>query len=187
MHEQQESTQIMDMDTKMTHYQSIDGPTVTSLDLCVPCVSDSCISDSADPVLHSTSWIAHLLPQHLYTVMQQTWPIILSLSGGLILNQCFYPGVFSVILGARDDWYIVIMFGCFAVTDTVAQWLPKWYRIFNRTNMQYFTIIQCVLLCMMVLSLQHVWLTNVWKSKLYIAILAALYGFNVGSGRHTRR
>jgi hypothetical protein len=43
-----------------------------------------------------------------------------------------YPGVFSILHGRHNDgWFVVILFGCFGVCNSIGQLLPKWITFFS--------------------------------------------------------
>eukprot|EP00164_Ancoracysta_twista_P003573 GFYU01004772.1.p1 GENE.GFYU01004772.1~~GFYU01004772.1.p1 ORF type:complete len:419 (-),score=73.26 GFYU01004772.1:139-1395(-) len=108
--------------------------------------------------------------------------LILSMVLGLVFNQMFYPGVFSVIQGTASNWSVMITFGAFAIGDTIGQSLPTIYPLYSKKNYLAYPIVQAILTVAMVFAMQNDTAQDVFKSDAYISVLAFIWGFNVGSG-----
>ena len=70
--------------------------------------------------------------EELKCVYKDIWQPCLCYVLVLCVNQGMYPGVFSILHGRHNDgWFVVILFGCFGVSNSIGQLLPKWITFFT--------------------------------------------------------
>jgi hypothetical protein len=70
--------------------------------------------------------------EELKCVYKDIWQPCLCYVLVLCVNQGMYPGVFSILHGRHNDgWFVVILFGCFGVSNSLGQLLPKWILFFT--------------------------------------------------------
>jgi len=70
--------------------------------------------------------------QDLKSVYRDIWQPCVCYVLVLCINQGMYPGVFSILHGRHNDgWFVVILFGCFGVCNSIGQLLPKWITFFS--------------------------------------------------------
>jgi len=141
---------------------------------------------SASSVLTSINDENEQLVKHKRTslrkLLQKSWPVIVAMTFGLVLNQTFYPGVFSILHGPRSDWFVVILFGSFAVGDTIGQSLPSVFRIYRRKWWFAYPLVQILITPLLIMAIQKSVAAFIFSNDYYAYVIAFFWGFNVGSG-----
>ena len=117
----------------------------------------------------------------LKAIPSKVWGIAVHLVIFLTMTMSFYPGAFSVIHGAKDGWFIVIVFGCFGLSDALGQTLPKYLRWYTPSNYWIGFIIQAAIAVPIVFIFAFgEKSTGVLHSNWVVYLLALLWGLNCG-------
>lgn len=108
----------------------------------------SACEEGVQPLLQSHSRSIHYRQaiswEGLKSVYKDIWQPCVCYVLVLCVNQSMYPGVFSILHGRHNDgWFVVILFGCFGVCNSVGQLLPKWITFFSHRTCWFSLALHC--------------------------------------------
>lgn len=120
----------------------------------------------------------------LKSVYKDIWQPCLCYVLVLCVNQGMYPGVFSILHGRHNDgWFVVILFGCFGVSNSIGQLLPKWIVFFSHRTCWLSLALHSVCALFIWLIMQprpDVLAAQVFHSNIFSYAFACLWGLLCG-------
>jgi len=113
-------------------------------------------------------------------VWKRTWAPLLNVTLVITLTLVFYPGILSLIRGASYGWFVVILFGSFAVADAIGSTLPTWCNVYNNKTYWAGLLLHVLLILPMAMALQRKWGQEFFTNDYFLWTLTGLFGFNCG-------